>query len=114
LYIDSATQCIVPTGLAFSIPEGMELQLRPRSGLAAKKGITITNSPGTLDSDYTDELFVIIYNSGKETFVIKQGDRIAQCVLKQVERAEFNEVDDFDAETMKKDRGGGFCSTGNN
>jgi len=113
-YVYSNTQCIVPTGLAFSIPQGYELQIRPRSGLAAKKCITITNSPGTLDSDYLDELFVIIRNEGKEMFVIKEGDRIAQCVLKQVERAEFEEVADFDEETKKKDRGGGFGSTGIN
>lgn len=106
------TQCIIPTGLAFSIPFGYELQIRPRSGLAAKKCITITNSPGTLDSDYLDELFVIIYNLGNEHFFVNQGDRIAQCVLKQVERAEFDVVDDFDAQTKLKDRGGGLGSTG--
>lgn len=112
LFVYPNTQCIVPTGLAFSIPKGMELQIRARSGLAAKKCITVTNSPGTLDHDYLDELFVLIFNLGKETFIIREGDRIAQCVLKQVEQAEFNVVDDFDEETKKKDRGGGLGSTG--
>lgn len=112
LYIWPDTQCIVPTGLAFSIPLGYELQIRPRSGLAAKKCITVTNSPGTLDSDYLDELFILVYNLGRETFIIQPGDRIAQCVLKQVEQAEFELVEDFDAETKLKDRGGGLGSTG--
>jgi dUTP pyrophosphatase len=112
LFVHPNTQCIVPTGLAFSIPKGMELQIRARSGLAAKKCITVTNSPGTLDHAYLNELFVLIFNLGKETFVIREGDRIAQCVLKQVEQAEFDVVDDFDEETKKKDRGGGLGSTG--
>ena len=106
------SQYVIPTGLAFSIPFGYELQTRPRSGLAKNKCITITNSPGTLDSDYLDELFIILYNLGEENFIVKHGDRIAQCVLKQVEQAEFEIVTDFDNETKQKNRGGGLGSTG--
>lgn len=112
LAVPPMKQCIVPTGLAFSIPEGYELQIRPRSGLAAKKSITITNSPGTLDSDYLDELFIIIFNMGSNPFVINEGERIAQGVLKRVEKAEFEPVEDFNDEIKSKDRGGGFGSTG--
>jgi dUTP pyrophosphatase len=114
-------RAIVPTGLAFDIPAGYELQIRPRSGLAAKHGIMVVNSPGTVDSDYVDEVKVILFNSqdnctahvsdGKP-FVIQAGDRIAQAVFKPVEQAEIVEVESFDRTAAEKDRGGGFGSTG--
>lgn len=108
--IPAGEQRIVPTGVAVSVPAGFELQIRPRSGLAAKHSITITNSPGTLDADYLDEIFGILFNMGKNDFVIRQGDRMMQAVLKKVEHAEFEVVENFsDAE---KDRGGGLGSTG--
>ena len=112
LVIQPMKQCIVSTGLAFSLPPFHELQIRPRSGLAAKRCITITNSPGTLDSDYHDELKIILFNLGQEPFVIWPNDRIAQCVLAPIIQADFEEVDDFDEEAKKRDRGGGFGSTG--
>lgn len=114
LVVQPMSQCIVPTGLAFGLPPFYELQIRPRSGLAAKKCITITNSPGTLDSDYLDELKIIIFNLGKKPFIINQGDRIAQCKVCPIYQAEFEEVLDFDEEIKKRDRGGGFGSTGIN
>jgi dUTP pyrophosphatase len=108
--IPAGEQRIVPTGVAVSVPAGFEIQIRPRSGLAAKHSITITNSPGTLDADYLDEIFGILFNMGKNDFIINQGDRMMQAVLKKVEYAEFEVVENFsDAE---KDRGGGFGSTG--
>lgn len=103
---------IVRTGLAFSIPIGHEMQIRPRSGLAAKFGITVVNAPGTIDADYLDEVKIILLNTGTEPWSAKSGDRVAQGVIKPVEQATIEVVDDFDAETKEKDRGGGFGSTG--
>ena len=99
----------VATGLSVAIPAGYEIQVRPRSGLALKHGITVPNTPGTIDSDYRGELKVILINHGDTPFPIRRGDRIAQLVAAPVQRADFAEVDDLDA----TERGtGGFGSTG--
>lgn len=100
---------LVPTGLSFEIPQGFELQCRPRSGLAAKSGISVLNTPGTIDSDYRGEVKVILVNFGSEDFVIKNQDRIAQLVLAPVIQAHFQLVDSL-AETQRGT--GGFGSTG--
>jgi dUTP pyrophosphatase len=99
----------VATGFAIAIPHGFEVQVRPRSGLALKHGITCLNTPGTIDSDYRGEVKVILANLGSEPFEIKRGDRIAQLVAAPVQRATFAEVDSLD-ETVRG--GGGFGSTG--
>jgi len=112
IYIASKQQKIIRTGLAMSIPKGYELQIRPRSGLAAKHAITITNSPGTIDSSYRNEIKIIIYNMGSEEFKIFQGDRIAQGVLNKLPLAVIEEIENFSQEDNKNDRGGGFGSTG--
>lgn len=99
----------VATGLAFAIPPGFEIQVRPRSGLALKHGITVPNTPGTIDSDYRGELKVILINHGQDEFVIRRGDRIAQLVLAPVTQATWLKVDELD----HTERGaGGFGSTG--
>jgi dUTP pyrophosphatase len=99
----------VATGLALAIPEGFEIQVRPRSGLALKHGITVPNTPGTIDSDYRGELKVILINHGDEPFAIARGDRVAQLVLAPVVQAAWSEVAELDA----TERGeGGFGSTG--
>lgn len=100
---------LISTGLFFEIPEGFELQVRPRSGMAAKYGITVLNAPGTIDSDYRGELGVIIYNSGQSEFEIKKGDRIAQLVLAPVTRFDFELAEDLSASERGK---GGFGHTG--
>jgi dUTP pyrophosphatase len=102
---------LVPTGWAVSIPPGYELQVRPRSGLAVKHGITLVNSPGTIDSDYRGEVKIILANFGKQAFEIKRGDRIAQLVIARYEHIRWELVDSLD----ETDRGaGGFGSTGIN
>lgn len=102
-------RCLVGTGLAFELPIGYELQIRPRSGLALKKGISIVNTPGTLDAGYRGELMIIIINHGNEDFEIKTGDKIAQGVFNKVETADFEEA----LELSDSSRGeGGFGSTG--
>jgi dUTP pyrophosphatase len=99
----------VATGLALAIPPGYEIQVRPRSGLALKHGITVPNTPGTIDSDYRGELKVILINHGTEPFAIARGDRVAQLVLAPVVQAAWEEVAELDA----TERGaGGFGSTG--
>jgi len=99
----------VPTGLAFALPPGFEGQVRPRSGLAFKHGITCLNSPGTVDADYRGEVKVILINLGEEDFVIRRGERIAQLVIAPVVQAAWSEVDSLD----ETGRGaGGFGSTG--
>jgi dUTP pyrophosphatase len=99
----------VATGFMVAIPEGYEIQVRPRSGLALKHGITVPNTPGTIDSDYRGEVKVIVINQGSEPFPIRRGERIAQLVPAAVTRAEFDEV----AELCETERGaGGFGSTG--
>lgn len=100
---------LVPTGLKVAVPEGYELQLRPRSGLALKHGITLPNTPATIDADYRGELQVILINLGNEPFAVKRGDRIAQMLVQRVEPVTFREVD----ELPESGRGeGGFGSTG--
>ena len=99
----------VATGFAVAIPDGYEIQVRPRSGLAFKHGITVPNTPGTIDSDYRGELKVLLINHGSESFPVHRGERIGQLVLAPVTRAAFTEVDDLD----ETERGsGGFGSTG--
>jgi dUTP pyrophosphatase len=99
----------IPTGLFLEIPKGYEAQIRPRSGLAIKWGITLLNSPGTIDSDYRGELEVILFNTGSESFTVKNGDRIAQMVISPVVRAVISEADHL----SETERGaGGFGSTG--
>ena len=99
----------VATGLAVAIPPGFEIQVRPRSGLALKHGITVPNTPGTIDSDYRGELKVILINLGAEAFDVRRGDRVAQLVLAPVTRASWLKVEELD-ETMRGE--GGFGSTG--
>jgi len=99
----------VATGLAIAVPDGYEVQVRPRSGLALKHGITVPNTPGTIDSDYRGELKVILINHGSDVFPIRRGDRVAQLVIAPVQRAGFIEVDDLDETTRGA---GGFGSTG--
>jgi dUTP pyrophosphatase len=99
----------VPTGLAFALPEGFEAQVRPRSGLAAKHGVTCLNTPGTIDADYRGEVKVILVNLGEEDFTIRRGDRIAQLVIAPVVQARWAEVADLN-ETARG--AGGFGSTG--
>ena len=100
---------MVPTGLAMAIPQGFEVQIRPRSGLAAKAGVTCLNTPGTIDSDYRGEVKVILINLGAEDFIIRRGDRIAQMVVAPVTQGRWAEVEDLD-ETARG--AGGFGSTG--
>ena len=100
---------MVPTGLYMALPEGTEAQVRPRSGLAAKHGLTVLNTPGTIDADYRGEVKVILVNLSNEPFTINPGERIAQLVLARYERVEWSEVEVLD----ETDRGqGGFGSTG--
>lgn len=107
--IAPANRALVGTGFAFAIPAGYEIQVRPRSGLALKKGVSIPNTPGTIDSDYRGELKVILINHGTEDFMIQRGDRIAQIIVAPVQRAILMEVADLD----ETERGsGGFGSTG--
>lgn len=100
---------LVPTGLTIALPPGYELQIRPRSGLALRHGITLPNTPGTIDEDYRGEIGVIILNTGSEPFVIERGARIAQAVLAPVSRAVWEEVDGLDVTAR---HAGGFGSTG--
>ena len=100
---------LVPTGLYIALPEGFEAQVRPRSGLAIKKGITVLNSPGTIDADYRGEVCIILVNLSAETFVIEDGERIAQMVISRHEQALWREVEVLD----ETERGaGGFGHTG--
>ena len=102
-------RAIVPTGLRVAIPEGFEMQIRPRSGLALKHGITLPNTPGTIDSDYRGPLGVALVNLGAAPYVVSHGDRIAQCVIAPVLQAGFEVVDDLDTTARGA---GGFGSTG--
>jgi len=107
--LGSLDRTMIPTGLFIELPEGFEAQIRPRSGLAAKHGITVTNAPGTIDADYRGEICVLLVNLGHEPFIINPGERIAQMVVARHERVEWEEVDDLAA----SQRGaGGFGSTG--
>ena len=100
---------IIPTGIALAIPKNYEIQIRPRSGLAAKKGITVLNTPGTIDSDYRGEVKVILINLSKKAFVVKSGDRIAQMILCPVIKGKLKKVNIL-PETIRGK--GGFGSTG--
>ena len=100
---------LIPTGLSVAIPDNTELQIRPRSGLAAKNNISVLNTPGTVDSDYRGELKVILYNHGNKEFLVNNEDRIAQMVLVPIIKATFEEVENL-PETIRGD--GGFGSTG--
>ena len=100
---------LIPTGLYMALPQGFEAQIRPRSGLAFKKGITVLNSPGTIDSDYRGEIKVLLINLGSESFVVTNGERIAQMVISKHEQAEFTVVEELD----DTERGaGGWGHTG--
>ena len=100
---------LVPTGISISLPSGLEAQIRPRSGLALKHGITLLNTPGTIDSDYRGEIQIIMINLGEEAFVIKRGLRIAQMIISQYVTATFKVVDELDV-TIRNH--GGFGHTG--
>ncbi|MCR4579198.1 MAG: dUTP diphosphatase [Treponema sp.] len=107
--IASGKFAMIPTGLFFEIPEGYEIQVRPRSGLAAKNGVTVLNTPGTIDSDYRGELKVILINLGDSDFVVNDKDRIAQIIIAPVTQASFEESESLSG----TERGaGGFGSTG--
>ena len=108
--IDPGKTAIIPTGLAISIPKGFEVQIRPRSGLAAKQKISVLNTPGTIDADYRGEIKVILINFSENIFKIEKGSRIAQMVLCPVQLAEIKEVDNLE-QTVRGE--GGFGSTGN-
>ncbi|WP_287678326.1 dUTP diphosphatase [Bacteroides sp.] len=102
-------RCLVPTGLYIALPKGYEAQVRPRSGLAIKKGITVLNSPGTIDADYRGEICIILVNLSNEPFVIEDGERVAQMVIARHEQAEWEETDTLD----ETERGaGGFGHSG--
>ena len=107
--IRSGRRALIATGFAFAIPEGYEVQVRPRSGLAIKHGITVLNTPGTIDSDYRGEVKIILANFGEEDFMLDRGDRIAQIVVAPVVQAAITEVEDLD-DTARG--AGGFGSTG--
>ena len=109
IIIKPLERSLIPTGIAISLPEDLEAQIRPRSGLAIKHGITLLNSPGTIDSDYRGEIKVIIYNHGDENFVINNKDRIAQMILTPVIKMELQETSDL-PESIRGE--GGFGSTG--
>lgn len=101
-------RALIPTGFAVALPNGYEAQVRPRSGLALRSGLTILNSPGTIDADYRDEIKILIINLGEQPIRIKHGERIAQLVVAPVIRVEWQEVDELDSTT----RPGGFGHTG--
>ena len=109
LVIEPGQRAAVPTGLVFEIPRGWEIQVRPRSGLAWRQGLTVVNAPGTIDSDYRGEVKVLMVNLGSEAVVVERGDRVAQLVLAPVHRATYSEVEAL-SETDRAE--GGFGSTG--
>jgi len=109
LEIQPGGRCLAPTGLSIALPDGYEGQVRPRSGLALRFGVTVLNAPGTIDCDYRGEIGVILINHGAETFIIRRGDRIAQLVIAKVAECVFEPVPDL----IESERGsGGFGSTG--
>ena len=111
IIISPMKRCLIPTNLYTAIPIGYEVQIRPRSGLALKKGITVLNTPGTIDADYRGNWGIILMNLGDEDFTVNPGDRIAQAILNKVEQIEWEEVESLD----ETERGqGGFNSTGIN
>ena len=103
------SSALIPTGISVAIPNGVEIQIRPRSGLAAKSNISVLNAPGTIDSDYRGEIKVILFNHGNEEFIVKNKDRVAQMVLMPILKVDFEEVDNL-PETLRG--AGGFGSTG--
>jgi len=107
--IEPKESALIPTGITIAIPEDTEVQIRPRSGLAAKSNISVLNTPGTIDSDYRGEIKIILFNHGKEDFIVNNNDRIAQMVLMPILKAEFEEVNNL-PETIRGS--GGFGSTG--
>jgi dUTP pyrophosphatase len=107
--LEPGERALIPTGLAMQLPYGYEAQVRPRSGLALKQGVTLVNSPGTIDADYRGEIGVILINHGQETFTIERGMRIAQMVIAPVSRVHFAEVTDLSHSARGT---GGFGSTG--
>ncbi|HOU53920.1 MAG TPA: dUTP diphosphatase [Myxococcota bacterium] len=109
LDLQPGQRALVATGFAVAVPPGLELQVRPRSGLAARHGVTVLNAPGTVDSDYRGEVKVVLVNLGQDPFPVRRGDRIAQAVLCPVVRAEVEEVPDLDPTDRDA---GGFGSTG--
>lgn len=109
--LEPLQRCMVKTGLHIALPKGYEAQVRPRSGLAIKKGISVLNSPGTIDADYRGEICVILINLSNETFIVEDGERIAQMVIAKYEQAEWVSVDTLD-ETERGE--GGFGHTGRN
>jgi len=113
IVIEAGHRSIVPTGLYFELPDNFEMQIRPRSGLAAKNGVTVLNSPGTIDADYRGEIKVILINLGQEPFTIKHGDRIAQAVITQVTANNYltlKKIDEVETNTGRSSDG--FGSTG--
>ena len=111
LRLDSGSHVLVPTGIHLALPKGFEAQVRPRSGLAYKKGITVLNSPGTIDADYRGDVGVILINHSKEPFIVEDGERIAQMVIARYEQVDLVSA----AELGTTERGaGGFGSTGTN
>ncbi len=109
LVLPLGQRVMVPTGIAIALPQGYEAQVRPRSGLAVKYGVTLVNSPGTIDADYRGEISVIIINHGENDFIIKDGDRIAQMIVAPVSRCQWNLVDNLED---SKRGSGGFGHTG--
>ncbi|MFQ5406469.1 MAG: dUTP diphosphatase [Candidatus Micrarchaeia archaeon] len=109
LTLQSGEVALVPTGLHFEIPKGFEVQVRPRSGLALKHGVTVMNSPGTIDADYRGEVKVIMVNHGKQPFVVKRGERIAQLVVHEVAQAKFEVVEKLEESARGQS---GFGSSG--
>ena len=107
--IDPGKTVMIPTGIAVAIPRNYEIQIRPRSGLAAKKGISVLNTPGTVDSDYRGEIIIILINLSKKSFVVKSGDRVAQMILCPVAKGKLQEVKNL-PKTLRGKRG--FGSTG--
>ena len=107
--LEPGKSCLVPTGLSVAFPKKYEIQIRPRSGLAAKNKISVLNTPGTIDSDYRGELKIILFNHGSENFIINNNDRVAQMVLTPIIKMELEDVNEL-PETVRGD--GGFGSTG--
>jgi len=111
IILEPLQRALIPTGLFIELPIGFEAQVRPRSGLAFKKGVTVLNSPGTIDADYRGEIKVILVNLSNETFIVQDGERIAQMIISAHEKAEWIEADDLE----ESERGdGGFGHTGTN
>jgi dUTP pyrophosphatase len=107
--LESMGRALIPTGIRVSIPDGFEAQVRPRSGLAIEHGVTVLNTPGTIDADYRGEVKVILVNLGREPFTVRSGDRVAQMVFQKIMRVSLREVKDL----PRSERGsGGFGSTG--